>query len=77
MNAGGVDAFLAKFDGSGAQLWTRQTGTAVDDYGYGVCVDAAGNAYVAGSTDGAMDGNVSGGGTDIFVVKYQGDGTKR
>lgn len=76
-SAGGADAFLAKFDALGTTLWTRQVGTIANDYAVGVRVDSAGNAFVAGHTEGALDGNASAGGPDMFVVKYQSDGRKR
>ena len=34
-----------------------------------------GNVYVAGSTNGALDGNVNAGGHDIFVKKFDASGT--
>jgi hypothetical protein len=45
-NLGGYDAFLASLDRSGARYQTRQFGTAGDDQGSGVSIDAAGNRYV-------------------------------
>jgi hypothetical protein len=57
--------------------WTKQLGTASDDYGFGVAVDASGNVYVTGYTLGSMDGNTSAGGKDIFLVKYDSAGTKQ
>ena len=76
-SAGAADAFVAKYDSAGAKLWSRQTGTTGDEFVFGVRVDAAGNVYAAGYTQGGMDGNVGAGGTDIFVFKYSADGTKR
>ena len=56
--------------------WTRQLGTAVDDYGRGVSVDGSGNAYVTGFTHGGLDGNTSAGGWDMFLTKYDTNGAK-
>ncbi len=72
-NAGEEDAFLAKFDASGAQLWTRQFGTPVYDYGYGIAVDTTGNAYIAGVTLGNLAGP-SAGYADAFLAKYDTSG---
>ncbi len=72
-NAGGTDAFLSKYDADGNALWTRQLGTADDDWSYGVAVDAAGNAYISGYTDGNL-GGPNAGGTDAFLSKYDADG---
>ena len=56
------DAFLTKYDGAGNLLWSRQIGTTdYDDYSRGVAVDAAGNAYISGYTDGSLGGPNAGG----------------
>lgn len=74
---GGTDTFTAKFDGAGPLLWLRQSGTAADDHAYGVGVDALSNVFTAGYTAGALDGNASAGGVDMFVLKHQADGKRR
>lgn len=66
-SAGGKDVFLQKYDLSGSKQWTIQWGTAADDTGKGVAVDASGNIYIAGNTTGAMDGNTNAGGNDAFL----------
>lgn len=59
-NAGDVDLFVIKLDGSGSALWTHQSGTAGADCAYGVATDLSGsNVVVAGSTEGALHGQVS------------------
>lgn len=68
------DAFVVKYDSTGTELWTRQFGTASDDYALGITVDSGSNIYVAGSTTGALDGNTAAGLEDAFVVKYDSDG---
>jgi len=74
-NAGGWDVFLAKYDTSGTQLWTRQIGTSTNESGYGVAVDGAGNAYIAGFTYGSLGGPIAGG-SDVFLAKYDASGTQ-
>ncbi|OGP24947.1 MAG: hypothetical protein A2X93_03870 [Deltaproteobacteria bacterium GWC2_56_8] len=76
-SAGGPDVFLVKYDSTGAKQWTRQIGTAGDDYAEGVAVDNSGNTYVTGFTDGGLDGNTSAGSYDIFLVKYDSTGAKQ
>jgi len=73
-NAGHYDAFLAKYDGSGSLLWSQQIGTPSGDYGTSVAVDASGNAYISGSTDGSLGGPNAGDGGDAFLLKYDGSG---
>jgi hypothetical protein len=76
-SAGSKDMFVAKYDSSGTKLWTRQLGSAVIDVGRGVATDSSGNVYVAGYTDGNMDGNVLAGVTDGFITKYDSSGAKQ
>ena len=46
------DAFVAKLDNAGTNLiYLTYLGGSADDMAYGLAVDAAGNAYVAGYTD--------------------------
>jgi len=73
-NAGGRDAFLLKYDDSGSLLWSQQIGTSGEDRAYSVAVDAFGNAYITGYTQGSL-GGPNAGGDDAFLVKYDGSGS--
>jgi hypothetical protein len=73
-NAGGIDAFVSKFDSAGSLLWTRQFGSSSDESGYSVSADNLGNVYVTGTTEGTLVGS-SAGGDDAFVSKYNANGT--
>jgi len=74
-NAGGSDAFVRKFDPSGHVLWTEQFGTPVDEYLWAIQLDAHGNAYVAGPTEGPLAGAVpTSAGYVGFVRKYDPNG---
>jgi hypothetical protein len=77
-NAGGYDAFVAKYDTNGNRLWVHQLGSATDDFSYGVGVDANGNAYLAGYTPGTLPGSSepNAGSADIFVAKYDTNGSR-
>jgi hypothetical protein len=74
-NAGGDDAFLAKFDSTGTRLWTRMLGTSGDEAGYGVAADGSGGVYVAGFSSGSLDGHPGAGGDDAFLAKFDSSGT--
>jgi photosystem II stability/assembly factor-like uncharacterized protein len=71
---GGADAFLRKYDLDGTVLWTREFGTSSTDRGYGVVADSSG-VYVTGYTGGTFAGQSSAGGNDVFLSKYDADGT--
>ena len=81
---GGVwDAFLVKFDASGAVLWATYYGGAGLDIGEGGCaVDAAGNIFFQGWTTslnlpmGASPyQGVFGGNVDVFIAGFRPNGT--
>jgi hypothetical protein len=72
-NAGEEDAFVAKFDAAGNQLWLHQFGTTGTDGIGGVSADGMGNVFVGGSTNGSL-GGLNAGGYDAFVRKYDAAG---
>jgi len=77
-NSGGKDIFLVKYNSSGTKRWTKQLGTSSgDESGQGVTTDSLDNIYVTGDTLGDLDGNISSGYSDIFLVKYNSSGTKQ
>lgn len=73
INLGGDDLFLVKLDATGAILWTRMLGSAGNDLAEDLAVNAAGEIYVTGFTDGVLTG-VSAGGQDYFVGRYDSAG---
>ena len=83
--AGGRDAFVVKLSPTGsALLYASYLGGSGTDFGYGVAIDAAGNAYVTGSTGssdfpgvvaGSLQPSNAGGGSDAFVTKINAAGS--
>ena len=76
---GTSDAFVVKLSPTGGHIWSSYLGGSVEDYGYGIAVDASGNALVTGGTQ--SSGWVSGGwdtsyngGWDAFVAKLSPTG---
>ncbi len=65
---GSRDGILTKFTRFGVISWSRQWGTTGDDRGFGVAVDGAQNACVAGHTEGSLHGQPHAGSDDIFLV---------
>lgn len=78
-NGASYDFFVAKYDLSGAKLWTRQNGNGGNTQATSVTSDADANVYVAGYTDVGLDGNTftSGGDSDLFVSKYDTNGIRK
>ena len=76
VNLGNYDFFVVKFGPTGNWLWTRQDGTGQDDTARGVTTDASGNVYVTGYVRGEFHGVTRVGGADVFINKYDTDGTR-
>jgi len=73
--AGGMDIFLVKYDSAGNKIWSDQIGTAGNDYG-GSIAFSDGHVYVSGMTSGGLDGQISNGSSDTFVMKYDAAGNR-
>jgi hypothetical protein len=73
--AGGLDAFVRKYDLDGNELWTRQFGSSSNDSAGAIAANSTG-VFVAGYTQGTLPGQTSAGGTDAFVRKYDADGNE-
>jgi hypothetical protein len=71
-SAGGLDAFVRKYDPAGTELWTRQFGGGGADVAAAVAVDDAGNVYVAGTTTSALAEQRKS--FDAFVRRYDAEG---
>lgn len=65
---GRSDAYVYKLNVSGTKLWSRQVGTAVDDYANAV-LNTDVSVYVAGSTEGKL-GSANRGGQDAFLARF-------
>jgi hypothetical protein len=69
---GFCDIVVSKVNGSSGDLiWGYQTGTASTDDAYSICVDSVGNVFIAGYSEGSLDGVNSGSG-DIYISKLDG-----
>ena len=73
---GSQDAFVSKYNSAGSELWTRQFGSAGRTEALGVAVDGTGNVYVAGHNSLNLPGQISAGGFDAFVRKYDSAGNE-
>lgn len=81
-----VDAFVTKISPSGTVVYSGYIGGASQDWGYGITVDAAGSAYITGSTFSTeatfpvtvgpdLTHNDVSWGTDAFVAKVNSVGS--
>ena len=79
----GIVGLLSSCGGGGGNVSTTWTGTkqlgvaGAFTFGTSVATDANGNVYVAGETDGGLDGNTLAGTIDFFVTKYDSTGVKQ
>ena len=73
---GGVDAFISRYDSNGNRLWTKLLGGPSYEAANAITLGSNGNLYLAGYTEGSLDGQVNGGSRDIFISQYLPDGTK-
>ena len=78
--SGKRDAFLAKFDSTGQQLWGSYFGGVNEDYAHGIVNDSSGKVWIVGetyssssiSTSGVHQPNYGGGKNDGFIAKFLG-----
>lgn len=71
---GGTDLFLSRYDPDGRRAWSRVWGSPANDIGSGVRTDAAGNIFVSGAVTDALPGQVSQGGEDLILTRFDAAG---
>jgi len=83
-STGSTDIFVAKYNPNGVLLWVKKAGSDVTESGNGVATDDVGNSVITGyfagtATFGVGEANetslTSADSKDIFVAKYNPDGT--
>jgi hypothetical protein len=74
-NAGGFDAWLARYDSAGNRLWVRQLGTSAYDWTFAAAPAGAGGVYVGGGTDGSL-GAPNSGFADVWLARYDSAGNQ-
>ncbi len=77
-----ADAWIAKYDSNGNQLWSEQFGTEEGDETFGLDLDSEDNIYTTGWTRGDLGGpnNLNSDGEvtyDIWLAKYDTDGNQQ
>ncbi len=78
-SSGGTDIFIVKYSKNGIVQWVQTAGGSNDDVSQDMTIDSNGNVYIAGGIQGtATFGTTSltsGGDGDIFIAKYNTNGT--
>lgn len=80
-NAGLNDVFVTKLDFTGSIVYSTLLGSFASDQAFGIAVDTAGNAYIAGQTAGTYPTTASAfqrlakGAGDCFVTKLNASGS--
>ena len=75
-NSGNLDVFITKYSSDGSKAWTQLLGSSSDDIVQSITLANDGSIYIAGRTDGSLDGQSNNGGSDIFIAKYSSLGSK-
>ncbi|QSV46223.1 SBBP repeat-containing protein [Geobacter benzoatilyticus] len=74
---GNSDLLLVKYDKNGSKMWSTQLGvTGAVTKATGVAIDGASNVYVTGYTEGELDGHITDGNREMFLVKFTPQGVK-
>jgi hypothetical protein len=77
-SANNFDVWLAKYNSTGVQQWFVQPfGTNADDRPTEIAVDSAGNIFIGGYTFGTFPNNISRGGFDYWIAKYDNSGNQQ
>ncbi|NER52430.1 MAG: hypothetical protein F6J92_38495, partial [Symploca sp. SIO1A3] len=76
-NEGIYDAWVAKYDSQGNEVWKEQLGSSEYDEASGIAVDNAGNVYLTGITDGSIDQQSGVSDRDAWVAMYNSAGDEQ
>lgn len=73
-NAGGLDAFVARYDSNGNRHWVKQFGSSEEDRSTAIAITSNGEVYLAGTTQGDLFGAYSNsGGNDVWIARLSSD----
>jgi RTX calcium-binding nonapeptide repeat (4 copies)/Beta-propeller repeat len=75
-NIGSYDAWIAKYDNNGKELWHKQFGTSNYDVILGIDTDKFGNVYLEGSTEGDLFAPRKSLVSDFWVAKLDSNGNQ-
>ncbi|HTF91077.1 MAG TPA: hypothetical protein VK843_21865 [Planctomycetota bacterium] len=75
VGGGPSDAFVARHDSGGTEIWFRAFGSSGEDHVYSAATDTQGGVYLCGITNGSF-GGPNAGGFDVFAAHYQSTGVQ-
>lgn len=76
--SGYQDTYLIRYNAVGQRQWTRLLGVTGRSTGsHAIALDSSDNLYIAGDTQGDLDGNTLTGTLDGYLSKYSADGTRQ
>lgn len=78
VSLGGTDIFLAKYNSTGAHVWSQRFGGTVSDAAQAVAVDPSGNIAITGTFQGTTNlggANLVGASIEVFLARYTSAGT--
>ena len=75
-NNGNGDSFISKFNSDGSKAWTKLFGGSGYDQANSVTTSSDGSVYVAGYTYSIIDQQPNNGSGDVFISKFNSDGSK-
>ena len=76
-NTGNSDIFISKYNSTGNKQWSKLFGSNLDDVGNGLALDSSSNIYITGYSKGNLDNKTNSGNSDIFISKYNSDGSNQ
>ncbi len=75
LSAGNIDAWLARYDSAGNQIWIRQLGTSSPDAASAAVWDGSSSVYIGGLTNGNLVGP-NAGRPDAWLARYDSVGNQ-
>ena len=76
-NTGNSDIFISKYNSTGNKQWSKLFGSNLDDVGNELALDSLSNIYITGYSKGNLDNKTNSGNSDIFISKYNSDGSNQ
>jgi hypothetical protein len=69
--------FIAKYDQDGNRIWINQIGSSGNIDARRIAIDNSNHLYLSGDYGGEIEGVVSNGSSDLFLAKFEPDGSRQ